>query len=135
MTRLTYHPATRCLALLLYMAVGVVLPAGAVNCQQDDCDVAVMWGGGCRSGEAYHHAGHGLFVSIPDCCDSPCVDSPIATVSRIPPRRAGDSGSEPFAAGEAIEQPGLPLTLHTIRIQDDFLSPTILSVRSIVLLI
>jgi hypothetical protein len=125
----------RSLALLLYMAAGVALPAGAVHCRQDDGDVAVMWRGECRSSGANHDAGHGPFLSVPDDCDPPCVDSPLATDPRILPRRSSSSDKELFVVHEAIEYPALTPTLHHFRIQVDSLPPPLLSVRSIVLLI
>lgn len=125
--------------MAVYIAVGVVLPASAVYCQQDDGDVEVMWGGGCAPTMVCSESGHEHFVSAPDRCDSPCVDTPISPDTSDAPRRTVDSDTKSFGEVASVVVANacslrLP-TVETHSIHGDSSPPSLLSVRSVVLLI
>ena len=139
MRRCWRHPVTAWAALVAYVAVGVVLPASAVYCQQDDGDVAVMWGGGCASTMVCSESDHEHFISVPDWCDSPCVDTPISPDTCDAPRRSVDLDTRSFGEVASVVVADAysprPPRVETHSIHGDSPPPSLLPVRSVVLLI
>lgn len=139
MRNLVSHPLVSWAAVVIYLAVGIVLPAGAVYCQQEDGDVAVMWTGGCVSDSSCDDDNTGHSISVPDLCDSPCIDTPISPDSRNLPRRGFDLDVHAFSFIAVLDivdsNDFMSLSHRSIQLKNEFVPPTLLSIRSVVLLI
>ena len=138
MVRSRLYPAAAWLCIVSYFLYGTV-SIGAVLCHQDDGDVVVMWDGGCASTMVCSESGHKHFVSVPDRCDSPCVDTPISPDTSDAPRRTVDLDNQLFGNVAFVlvadAYAPVPPRVETHSIHEGSPPPSLLSVRSVVLLI